>query len=124
MKRNDMDDDFGQLPDSAADDGGEGGALDYDQYYPTQLPLRPPEEEERAMLNLEPQADEADLEVGSGSLYVPFLYPFYTLNSIRVSGGTHMLRVVDGRWSWLTSFGKQECVANTQDFAAESGAHK
>lgn len=65
----DTEEDFAALPESAAADGGEGGALDYDQYYPTQLPLRQPEDEERRMLGREPQTEEGPVEVCARRLY-------------------------------------------------------
>ena len=54
MKVVKRDDDEGAALDEMADDkgmlrDGGGGALDYEQYYPTLLPLLPPEQERAAM---------------------------------------------------------------------------
>jgi hypothetical protein len=68
MKRDDGDMNMDGLPESAGDDGADGGALDYDQYYPTQLPLRLPEEEEAVMRNMAPAIDETDIVVRYSSV--------------------------------------------------------
>ena len=59
LKRMDLD--FKPPPGSlATEDEQEGGELDYSQYYPTLLPLRPPAEEASAMRSLDAAVAEPD----------------------------------------------------------------
>ena len=63
------DDDCGAALDEMADDDrgmldDRGGALDYEQYYPTLLPLQAPDAERAAMLADAPGPQAAEAEVG------------------------------------------------------------